>query len=37
MQVAGDLAHRPLLALVQPVDLVDAIGIEHGSFVRQCW
>jgi hypothetical protein len=35
MHVTGDLPHRPVLPVVQPVDFVDAVGIEHGSFVRQ--
>ena len=35
VQMASDLARRPMLAVEQAVNFVNAVGIQHGSVVRQ--
>jgi hypothetical protein len=36
VQVAGDLAHRPMFTVVQPVSFVRTVDIQHGFVVAQC-
>jgi hypothetical protein len=31
MEMAGDAAHRPMLALGEPMDFIDLVCLQHGS------
>ena len=33
--MASDLSGRPMLTVIQPVNFVNAVGIQHGSVVKQ--